>query len=79
MLMSLPAVTGALLLEAPKGLASPTGIGMAALGAAVAFAVGIVALMFLRRVLKAGAFPLFAIWVVPVAVATLTFARAWPH
>jgi undecaprenyl-diphosphatase len=79
MLMSLPAVTGALLLEAPKALSSPTGLGTAAIGSAVAFAVGIVALVILRRVLKRGAFPLFAIWVVPVALATLALARAWPH
>ena len=79
MLMSLPAVTGALLLEAPKALAAPSGLGTAAIGAAVAFVVGIVALAILRRVLTRGHFSLFAIWVVPVALATLALARAWPH
>ena len=79
MLMSLPAVTGALLLEAPKAIAAPSSLGTAAIGAGVAFVIGIVALVILRRVLTRGHFSLFAIWVVPVALATLALARAWPH
>ncbi len=79
MLMSLPAVLGAILLEVPKALRSPDGMGLAVLGAAVAFAVGIFALVILRRALARGHFAMFAIWVVPVALATLALARAWPH
>jgi undecaprenyl-diphosphatase len=79
MLMSLPAVLGAILLEAPKALKAPEGMGLAAIGAAVAFAVGVVALVILRRALARGHFALFAIWVLPVALATLALARAWPH
>jgi undecaprenyl-diphosphatase len=79
MLMSLPAVTGALLLEAPRAIGAPAGLGTAAIGAGTAFVVGVVALAILRRVVTRGHFSLFAIWVLPVALATLALARAWPH
>jgi undecaprenyl-diphosphatase len=78
MLMSLPAVLGAVLLELPRALRAPEGIGFAALGALVAFGVGIVALHLLRRVMMKGKFALFALWVLPLGVATLALARAWP-
>lgn len=79
MLMSLPAVFGATLLEAPAAFADKAMILPAIVGAAVAFGVGIVALKLLRRVVIAGRFSWFAAWVVPVALATLAMARAWPH
>jgi undecaprenyl-diphosphatase len=76
MLMSLPAVLGAIVLEAPKADAGE--LGVAAFGAVVAFGVGVAALLMLRRVVVRGWFPLFALWVLPLALATLTMARAWP-
>jgi undecaprenyl-diphosphatase len=79
MLMSLPAVFGALLLELPKALKAPEGVAVAALGAAVAFVVGVLALEILRRLLVRGKFALFAVWVFPLALATLAMSRAWPH
>ncbi len=79
MLMSLPAVFGATLLEAPKALAERSLLVPAAVGALVAFLVGLLALGLLRRVVVAGRFAWFAVWVVPVALATLALAKAWPH
>src|SRR4029079_4978590 len=66
MLISLPAILGAILLELPKAMKAEEGMAPAALGAVVAFLVGVVALMILRRVLVRGRFALFAIWVLPV-------------
>lgn len=78
MLISLPAVLGAILLELPKVAQSPSGFGGALIGAVVALAVGIVALLALRRSIVGGHFSLFALWVLPLGVATLALARAWP-
>jgi undecaprenyl-diphosphatase len=79
MLMSLPAVFGAVLLELPKLIAAGEGYGVAALGALVAFGVGLVALVVLRRIVMRGHFAWFALWVLPLALATLALARAWPR
>lgn len=78
MLMSVPAVLGAALLELPGSLESIQGVGAALFGAAVACLVGVGAMLFLRRVVVGGHFAWFAIWVFPLAVATLMMARAWP-
>lgn len=78
MLMSLPAVLGALLLELPEGLRSIQALGPALAGTVVAFGSGIVALIFLRRVVSSGWFPWFALWVIPLGFATLAMAHAWP-
>ena len=79
MLMSLPAVLGATLLEAPDAWADKALLVPASVGAVVAFLVGMVALGLLRRIVVAGRFSWFAAWLVPVALATLALARAWPH
>lgn len=79
MLMSLPAVLGAIVLESVPAFRTPGFIGPAAFGAAVALGVGLFALGMLRRVVIRGHFSLFAVWVVPVALATLALARAWPR
>lgn len=78
MLISLPAVLGAVLLEAPELAASPLGLDVAVIGVALAFGVGLVALIALRGAVVRGHFPLFAAWTLPLAVATLAMARAWP-
>jgi undecaprenyl-diphosphatase len=79
MLMSLPAVFGAVLLELPRLIEAGEGYGAAALGALVAFLVGLVALSVLRRIVMRGHFAWFALWVLPLALATLALARAWPR
>lgn len=78
MLMSLPPVLGAVLLEARKMGAGGTSVAQAAVGALVAFVVGMGALVLLRRVVVKGHFWAFALWVLPLAFATLAMARAWP-
>jgi undecaprenyl-diphosphatase len=76
--MSVPAVLGAMLLEAP-GLPSlsPDAVTLV-VGVVVSFLVGLAALGVLRRSLLGGLFPLFAVWVVPLGFATLALAWAWP-
>lgn len=78
-LMSLPAVLGAILLELRHALAQPFNFGPAALGALVALGTGVLALLALRRVVMRGRFALFAIWTVPLALATLAMALVWPR
>lgn len=78
MLMSLPAVLGALILELPEGLREIHDLPGALVGTLVAFGSGIFALIFLRRVVSSGWFPWFAAWVFPLGVATLAMAHAWP-
>lgn len=75
MLMSLPAVLGAVVLES-RHLDSLHGLTPALVGAGVAFVVGVVALMLLRRVVIRNGFSWFALWVLPLAVATLLLARS---
>lgn len=71
MLMSVPAVFGAALLELPGALDEFEGLGFALLGALVACVSGVFAMMFLRRMVVGGAFKWFALWVFPVGVWTL--------
>ena len=78
MLLSVPAVLVPVLLESRALSASAAVLGAALLGALVAFAVGVVALLVLRRVVVRGHFSLFALWVLPIAIATLAMAKAWP-
>lgn len=78
MLFSLPAIAGALLLE----LTSAEGLGGRSLplmvGALVACGVGLTALTLLRRVVSRGHLAWFSLWVLPLALATLALAKAWP-
>lgn len=78
MLISLPAVGGAVLLEARHIQDLEDDIGLVLFGAVVAFFVGILALNLLRKTLIRGLFPWFALWVVPLGVATMALAWAWP-
>jgi undecaprenyl-diphosphatase len=79
MLMSIPAVLGAALLELPGALDSFSSWVPGMAGALVACVSGVFAMLVLRRMVVSGSFPWFAIWVFPLAVATLVMARAWPH
>lgn len=78
MLMSVPAVFGAALIEIPKMREGITELGPALFGAFIACISGIVAMLVLRKMVVGGRFPLFALWVFPVAVATLLMGLAWP-
>lgn len=76
MLVALPLLLGSLALELPHGLGAPTLSG--ALAGLVAALVSIPALRFLARAVESDWFPWFALWVGPLAIATLAMARAWP-
>lgn len=78
MLMSLPAAFGSIVLEAPEVMGSMTTLGPAVVGAAVSFGVGVAAVLVLRSVVNHGRLPVFALWVLPLALATLALARVWP-
>ena len=78
MLVSLPAVLGAVALELPRVVPETLLLGPAAVGAAVAFACGVAALVVLKKAVIQGRFAWFALWVGPLALATLAMAKAWP-
>jgi len=78
MLMSVPAVFGAVLLELPDMAGHISNLPAAILGAVVACVSGMGAMMWLKRIVVGGLFPWFALWVFPLAIATLAMARAWP-
>jgi undecaprenyl-diphosphatase len=78
MLISLPAVLGALLLES-RHVATEPFPGVAALvGALVAFGTGVFALVLLRRIVNLGRFGWFALWVGPLSLATIAMGQSWP-
>jgi undecaprenyl-diphosphatase len=77
-LMSLPAVFGAIALESRHAIHESFPAGPALIGAAVAFVTGVAAIALLRRVVIGGRFALFAIWTLPLALATLAMAAVWP-
>ena len=78
MLMSLPVVLGAMVLELPRLSPDSLALGTAAVGGAVAFASGVAALVLVRKAVIQGRFAWFALWVGPLALATLAMAKAWP-
>ena len=84
LLVSLPVSLSTLafeLLEAERAQATlaPGLVGPAVFGCLAAFLMGLVALWLLRRSVAAGGLPWFAAWLVPVSLATLALAKAWPH
>jgi undecaprenyl-diphosphatase len=78
MLLSVPAVAAALLLELLEGEPIDGQLLAAVGGAVIAFGVGLGALSLLRRTVSRGHLAWFALWVLPVALATLALAKAWP-
>ncbi len=78
MLMSIPAVFGAALLELPLAIHSIERLDFALLGAFVACIFGVGAMLVLKRMVVGGSFAWFALWVAPLAIATLAMATAWP-
>lgn len=78
MMMSVPAVFGAALVELPHMSEGISELPSALLGAFVACVSGVFAMMVLRRMVVGGLFPLFALWVFPLSVACLAMTRSWP-
>jgi undecaprenyl-diphosphatase len=78
MLMSIPAVLGAVVLEVGFVGSGEVSWALMAFGAAIAFVVGLGALWVLRHSVARGYFGFYAVWVLPVAFATLALAWAWP-
>jgi len=78
MLVSMPSIVRAALsglFNMPNHSSTAT---VLTVGAAVAFASGTAALLVLRKAVLAGRFAWFALWVGPLALATLAMAKAWP-
>jgi undecaprenyl-diphosphatase len=78
-LIALPALLGIALVDGRPLLMQPALLLPALLGAATACAVGLAALWLLRRAVVGGHFWWFAAWVLPVSLATLALAAAWPR
>ncbi len=74
-LLSLPAIAGALLLESLKGEGLAFGEASVAVAATVAFAVGLLALGLLRRLVTTGRLWYFAMYLLPLAVACMVVVR----
>ncbi|HWP08544.1 MAG TPA: undecaprenyl-diphosphate phosphatase [Polyangiaceae bacterium] len=80
MLMSVPAILGAVILEGRVALGSALPwVPVLVVGAAVALGTGIVALRALRGVVDRGHFGWFAFWAGPLALATMAMGLAWPR
>lgn len=75
-LVSIPAVTVDVLMGLPP--VTPEALPAALLGAVCAGVAGVAAILALRRMVIAGWFPLFALWVFPLAIATLAMTGSWP-
>lgn len=78
MLISLPAVLGAVLLEGRHAFSGPVELAPVVVGALVALVTGIAALLVLRRIVNRGRFGWFALWVGPLAFATIAMGQSWP-
>jgi undecaprenyl-diphosphatase len=78
MLVSLPAIVGAILLEGRHVVGTPFPGVPALVGTTVAFVAGLFALGLLRKIVVSGRFGWFAFWVGPLALATIGLGLAWP-
>ncbi len=78
MLMSLPAALGLLLLEAPHVAGHATLGSVALVGPLAALLTGLAALVLLERIVARGKFMWFALWVGPLAIATIAMGMVWP-
>lgn len=77
-LMSVPAVAGAVLLEARHAFHGGESPAPLLLGTIASFGVGILALLALERVLSRGRLAFFAAYLVPLAIATVVWGYARP-
>lgn len=78
MLLSIPAVLGAVVLELAGANNLDGKLMGLVLGASVAFCVGLGALALLRQVVSHGRLAWFALWVLPLGFATLALGQALP-
>ena len=78
MLLSLSLLAGVALLHLREVLGSSPGWSAALLGGTAAFLGTSLSLGLLRRAVMSPWFPWFALWVGPLAIATLAMARVWP-
>ena len=78
MLASLPFVLRGCI-DLPEVAADIRRLSTGIVAGAVAFVMGLVALIVLRRAVNQGRFAWFALWVGPLALATLAMAKAWPE
>lgn len=84
LLVSLPTSLVTLVLELlaaerTRAALAPGLVWPAVVGCGAAFLAGLVALWLLRRSVAAGHLSWFVAWLVPVSLATLALAKAWPH
>ncbi|HEV8551021.1 MAG TPA: undecaprenyl-diphosphate phosphatase [Polyangiaceae bacterium] len=79
MLMSVPAILGAVGLEARPAFQGPVAWAPCLLGALLALATGVVSLRVVRGLVERGHFGWFAFWVGPLALATMGLGLAWPR
>jgi undecaprenyl-diphosphatase len=79
MLATLPASLGTLCFQlwAADGPAQPA--LPLVLGAAAAFGAGLLGLALMRRLVARSLLPWLSLWMLPVALATLALAKAWPR
>ena len=78
MLVSLPILLSRCF-ELPEVAADMRRLSTGIVAGAVAFVTGLLALIVLRRTVNQGRFAWFALWVGPLALATLAMAKAWPE
>jgi undecaprenyl-diphosphatase len=78
MLLGIPSVTGALLFDLSQDTRHDIEILPLLVGIVIAGALGLAALRLLRRAVTRRQLGWFALWVLPLALATLAMARAWP-
>jgi undecaprenyl-diphosphatase len=78
MLLGIPTVAGALLLDLSQDPGHDAGALPVLVGLMIAAGLGVAALYVLRRAVVHRQLAWFALWVLPLALATLAMARAWP-
>ena len=78
LLVSLPALLAAFVLEARHGLLTPTPGAGALVAGLVALGAGVGAARLLGRLVERGHLVWFAFWVGPLALATMAMGLAWP-
>jgi undecaprenyl-diphosphatase len=79
MLMSLPAIAGAIGIELGEARHVAFSWAPALVGGFVALITGVLALRVLRELVARGHFGWFAFWVGPLALATMGMGLAWPR
>ena len=78
MLLGIPAVAAALALELLGAPALGQYALLVAIAGIISLPLGLLGLGLSRRVVSAGNVAWFALWVLPLALATLALAKAWP-